>query len=292
MILKLAKGLINTLGIDAGKLYQSLSAASLRAAIREQDLEDLCERLRQVVPDLREQLTGGFDDAEYERYWEWKMRGMHSWQVRLTLDALEHIGTKGQVIADIGDSSGNHGIYTRALAPEGRIARSIGINLDPVAVEKIKAKGVEAILCRAEELDVEGIKADLITSFQTLEHLTDPVRFLHNLATRGSIDHLLLTVPYRRTSRFGGDHLRLPIDPGAEKMTAEEVHMYEFSPEDWTLLARFAGWSPVFTNIYYQYPKRSPLILTSPLWRALDFEGFLGLFLKRDLSLADRYADW
>lgn len=292
-MLNIAKNLLKSAGVDTGKLYQSLSAASLRAAIREQDLEDLCQRLREVVPDLREQFTLGFDEAEYERYWEWKMRGMHAWQVRLTLGALEHIGKPGQVVADIGDSSVNHGLYTKALAPEGRVARSIGINLDPVAVEKIKGKGADAILCRAEELDVEGIKADLFTSFQMLEHLTDPVRFLHNLATRGETDYLLLTIPYRRTSRFGGEHMRLPIDPAAEEVhTAEEVHIYEFSPADWTLLARFAGWSPVFTDVYYQYPKRSPLALTAPLWRALDYEGFLGLFLKRDLSLADRYADW
>ena len=288
----IVKNILNTAGFDAGKVYQSLSTTSLRAAIREQGLEQLCDRLRQVVPDLREQYTGGFDDAEYMRYWEMKMRGMHAWQVRLTLEALEHIGTQGQVLADIGDSSGNHGIYTKALAPEGQIARSIGINLDPVAVDKIKSKGAEAILCRAEELDMEGIKADLFTSFQMLEHLTDPVRFLHDLAERGDADHLLLTIPYRRTSRFGGSHIRLPLNRMPESMTAEEVHIYEFSSEDWTLLARFAGWAPVFTNIYYQYPKRSPLALTAPMWRALDYEGFLGLFLKRDLSLSNHYADW
>ncbi len=291
-MLKLAKNLLNIAGFDAGKVYQSISAASLRAAIAEQGLGDMCDRLRQIVPDLRAQYTGGFDDAEYARYWESKMRGMHAWQVRLTLDALNHIGRQGQVIADIGDSSGNHGIYTKALAPAGQVARSIGINLDPVAVDKIKAKGAEAVLCRAEELDVEGINADLFTSFQMLEHLTDPVRFLHGLADRGSAEHLLLTIPYRRTSRFGGSHMRLPLDRMPESMTAEEVHIHEFSPEDWTLLARFAGWSPVFSKIYYQYPKRHPLVLSAPLWRALDYEGFLGLFLKRDLSLSRHYADW
>lgn len=292
MMLNVAKNTLNAFGIDAARTYQSLSATSLRAAIREQNLEQLCGKLSKVVPDLREQYTGSLDDAEYRRYWELKMRGMHAWQVQMTLDALNHIGRQGQIIADIGDSSGNHSAYTRALAPEGQVARSISINLDPVAVDKIKAKGMEAILCRAEELDMEGIKADLFTSFQMLEHLTDPVRFLHDLAIRGNTDHLLLTIPYRRTSRFGGSHMRLPADRLPESMTAEEVHIYEFSHEDWILLARFAGWSPVFTNIYYQYPRRSPLVLIAPLWKALDYEGFLGLFLKRDLSLSKHYANW
>jgi hypothetical protein len=36
----------------------------------------------------------------------------------------------------------------------------------------------------------------------------------------------------------------------------------------------------------------SPLVLAKPLWQALDFEGFVALILKRDLSLSSRYADW
>ena len=34
------------------------------------------------------------------------------------------------------------------------------------------------------------------------------------------------------------------------------------------------------------------LTVMAPVWRYLDFEGFLGLVLKRDRKLADRYKDW
>lgn len=279
-------------GIDTRAVYQALSALSLRAALREQGLAPLCDRLRQVIPDLRDQYTAGFDEQEYARYWELKMRGLHAWQVRTALAAIDHVGGDGLVLADIGDSSGNHAVYLKALARPGQVGRTISVNLDPVAVAKARAKGIDAVLARAEELDLEGIAPDLFLCFETLEHLTDPVRFLHALATRGAARHLLVTVPYRRASRFGGAHLRLGAQALPGRLTAEEVHVYEFSPDDWLLLARFAGFRPLFTRTYWQYPRRSPWRVAQPLWRRLDFEGFFAAFLERDLTLAERYADW
>ncbi|MBF0323911.1 MAG: hypothetical protein HQL42_02460 [Alphaproteobacteria bacterium] len=291
-MLSLVKSAVRAAGIDTTALYQRLSAASIDAAIAEQGLAGLAGQLRQVLPNVADQYTTHFDPTEYDRYWERKMRGLHAFQVRCMLDAVDHLGKDGLVLADIGDSSGNHALYLKALAPAGRVERVISVNLDPVAVDKVKAKGGDAILCRAEEMDLEGVRPDLFMTFEMVEHLSDPIRFLHGLATRGSADFMLMTVPLRPCSRFGGAHLRLPESAMPESMTAEEVHLYEFSPADWTLLARFAGWSPVFTRTYRQYPLRSWPLVTRPLWRALDFDGFFALLLRRDLSLAKRYTAW
>jgi len=288
----MAKRLLRPIGVEPRAVYQSLSSRSLSAALREQSMEELVDILRRVIPDVRDQYTIGLDETEYRRYWELKMRGLHAFQVRCALDALNALDGDGLTLTDIGDSSGHHAEYLRALAPEGRVGRIVSVNLDPVAVEKIRARGGDAILCRAEELDLEGIRPDLIMSFQTLEHLTDPVRFLHGLAAKAAADHLLITVPFRRRSRFGGAHLRMPEDRMPARMTAEEVHVFELSPGDWALLARFAGWKTVFRRIYRQYPRHSPLRLTGPMWRTFDFEGFVALFLRRDLTLAGRYSDW
>lgn len=284
--------LARRLNIDTRDLYQRLSAASIRAAIREQGLSDLCAKLRELRPDLSTQYTGSVDAVEYDRFWEIKLRGLHAFQVRTALDALAAIRRDNLVLVDIGDSSGAHMSYVRALAPPGRVGRTLCVNSDPVAVQKICAGGGEALLCRAEDLNVEGIQADLFLSFQTLEHLTDPARFLHTLAARGSADHLVITVPWRRTSRFGGFHLRIAESQMPAQMTPEEVHVFELSEADWALLARFAGWRVVFSRIYRQYPHFSPLHATAPLWRKLDFEGFLGLFLTRDPGVARRYTGW
>lgn len=286
------KSLARALGGDPRALYQKLSAASITAAVAEQGLSPIVTRLRQILPDISDQYTAGFDAEEYRRYWEIKMRGLHAFQVQLMLDCIDTVGGNDLILADIGDSSGNHGLYLKAMASAGKIDRVVSVNLDPVAVEKVRSKGGDSVLCRAEELDLQGIRPDLFMTFEMVEHLTDPIRFLHRLADAGNADHLLMTVPYRRDSRFGGVDLRLGLDRMPAKMTAEEVHIYEFCPEDWLLLARFAGWVPVFTRLYRQYPRLSPLRLTKPLWRRLDFEGFWGVLLRRDLSVPRRYVDW
>jgi hypothetical protein len=284
--------ILKALGVDTRAIYQKLSAASLDQAACEQGLENLRQRLRDILPDIADQYSGGLDAAEYERYWERKLRGLHAFQIQAALDALEVIGGGNRVLADIGDSSGNHAIYLQALAPKGRIARVVSVNLDPVAVEKVRAKGGDAILARAEEMDLEGIAPDLFFSFEMVEHLTDPLRFLHRLAEKGRADHLLMTVPYRKTSRFGGAELQGPENRLPASMTAEELHLFELNPADWLRLARLAGWKPIFERRYVQYPRRHPLRLTQPLWRRLDFEGFWGVLLKRDLSVAQRYTAW
>ncbi len=290
MILELGKKLARSAGLDTTALYQSLSAASLDRAIREQGLDGLCGKLREIVPDVTDQYTGSFDEGEFARYWEKKMRGLQAWQVRCAQESLDHIGGENLTLSDIGDSSGNHAAYLNALTPPGRISRIISVNLDPVAIEKVKAKGGEAILSRAEELGLQGIKCDFFMSFETVEHLTDPVRFLHDLAGRGGAPYLFMSVPYRRTSRFGGTLMRM--NGATRKITAEETHIYEFSPDDWLLMAKFAGFKPVFTRTYWQYPKRSLMRLLAPLWRKLDFEGFFGVLLERDPAALERYADW
>lgn len=282
---------LRAVGIDGRAAYQALSAASLRAALREQGLADLVERLQVAIPDLSDQYTASYDPVEYQRYWELKMRGLHAFQIQAVMDAMDVIGKPSLDIADLGDSSGNHGIYLRNLA-EGRIGRFVSVNLDPVAVEKIRAKGGEAVLCPVEQLDVAAFSPDLVVSFETFEHLTDPLRLLHTLATRCPANHLLITVPYRRVSRFGGSLIRLPMPVMPAKLTPEAVHIYEFSPADWRQMAWLAGFRTVSERIYRQYPGRSPLRMTAPMWRRLDQEGFVALLFERDLALAERYTGW
>jgi 2-polyprenyl-3-methyl-5-hydroxy-6-metoxy-1,4-benzoquinol methylase len=292
VIMKSAKAIVRGLGIDSRKAYQSLSRWSIDEAVREHKLVDLVNRLRGIVPNLRDQFTGAFDEEEYERYWEMKMRAMHAWQARCALRSLDAISGNDLTIVDIGDSSGTHVNYVKSLAPAGKVARVLSVNLDSAAVERIRSKGGEALQARAEDWHTHGVKADLSMSFEMMEHLTDPVRFLHSLAESNATEYMLVTVPYRRTSRFGGMHMRLNGAALPQSMNAEEVHIYEFSPEDWQQLFFFAGFRPVFTDIYRQYARYSASRVLAPMWRRLDFEGFLAIFARRDMSLADRYADW
>jgi hypothetical protein len=278
-------------GFDTRRIYQHLSASSLEAAIHEQGLAPLRERLRGIVPDVSDQYSEGFDAMEFSRYWEAKMRGLHAFQIDCLLRTIGDLDRGNLKVADIGDSSGNHSAYLRALLPRDQVKRVVSVNLDPVAVEKIRAKGGEALLARAEEVDFGADPFDVMASFEMLEHLTDPVRFLRRLAVSGVTERLVISVPFVRQSRVGLQFIR-QAPPLPERVTAERVHIFELSPDDWILLCRFSGWSTESRRTYLQYPRRSALRMTAPLWRKLDFEGFLGLSLKRDRSISDRYSDW
>lgn len=68
MIMSMARDTMRALGVDPKAVYQRLSAASIRAAITEQKLTSLVERMRQIAPDLRAHFTAPFDEIEYVRY--------------------------------------------------------------------------------------------------------------------------------------------------------------------------------------------------------------------------------
>lgn len=104
-MLSAAARAVRALGFDARAIYQRLSAASIAAAVREQGLRPMIERLRDAVPNLRDQCTGALDEDERRPRWEIKLRGLHPFQVVATLAALECVGGENRMIADIGDSS-------------------------------------------------------------------------------------------------------------------------------------------------------------------------------------------
>lgn len=284
--------LLRSAGIDTRRLFHALARRSLAAAVAERGLKDLVGRLRAAVPDIADQFSRDLGIGNDAAFAELKRRGLHAFQTSLALDAIRRVGRSNVVVADIGDSSGNHGRYLQALAPSEGSLRVISVNLDPVAVDKIRRKGGEAILARAEDFDIGDQQPDVFLCFELLEHLTDPVRFLRKLALRFPDSLVVASVPYRRDSRFGGWHLRQPVDAFAPRLTAEETHIFELSPDDWSLLARFAGFGVMTRDIYLQYPRFSPWRLTMPMWRRMDFEGFCGFILAVDRTLHDRYVDW
>jgi len=182
-------------------------------------------------------------------------------------------------------------LYLRELAAKKFNVSTLSINLDPSAIEKIKARGLNAILCRAEDLNMEGYHVDLFASFEMVEHFHDPAIFLHGPTQKTSCNRMVITVPYLKKSRTGLHHIRNRSD---DITHAENEHIFELSPVDWTLLMMHAGWKVIYGEIYYQYPRRLPVVsqLLSWYWRKTDYEGFWGGILERDTTFSDRYTDW
>ena len=159
----------------------------------------------------------------------------------------------------------------------------MSVNFDPIAIEKIREKGLKAILCRAEELHLQkdGIITDIFLSYEMLEHLFNLIEFLHTMALKSRCEYFVVTVPYVSSSRIGLHQLR---NNSKNAIFAENTHIFELSPAEWKLIFQFSGWKVVYEKIYKQYPKSFPLYFTKFIWRKFDFEGFYGVILEKNLD--------
>lgn len=286
---RLFKRFLNFFGIDVKKLFEGISKFSIQLALLQNRQRELLKKLREIVPDISNQEESEKDT--FNDYWELKRRSLQAFQCNMMLKAIEDLPAGSLTVVDIGDSAGTHMLYLKALTKGKFDVDTISVNLDQRAIEKIKARGLKAILCRAEELDLEEKKVDLFTSFQMVEHLHNPAIFFRRLAKKSLCDRMVVTVPYLKKSRVGLHHLR---HGQHKKVFAEDVHIFELNPEDWTLLIRHAGWNVVYSQVYYQYPRRIPLLF-SPLslfWKSMDFEGFWGAILVKDTEFSNLYLDW
>lgn len=275
------------IGLEPRRLTEKIDEFSLRQALREQRLHGLVKQLEGIVPDITEQYSRKRARSEL---WKLKVRGLHAFQCALMIRALESL-PKSITVVDIGDSAGTHMLYLKELTKDRLEVNAVSVNLDSRAVEKIRARGLQAKLCRAEELDLLGLQADLFTSFEMVEHLHNPALFFRRLAKKSPCNRMLITVPYLRNSRVGLHSLRHRFQ---EKTYAEDEHIFELNPEDWTLLLRHSGWKVVDSQIYRQYPRKWPVFrrLLAAYWRDRDYEGFWGAILEKDTGLSDLYQDW
>lgn len=275
--------------VDKSKLREIISAWSVRMASSENSLTDLSRLLREIVPDISDQEESEKD--AFNAYWELKRRTLQAFQCRMMLKALENNTGNDVTVVDIGDSAGTHMLYLKELTKDRYRIDTISVNLDHRAIEKIRARGLCAILCRAEELDLGDKKVDLCTSFQMVEHLHNPAIFFRRLAVMAECKRMVITVPYLRCSRVGLHHIRAK---SRDVIYAEDEHIFELNPEDWTLLMLHSGWRVMSSHIYYQYPRMLPIAreVLGWFWRRTDFEGFWGAILEKDTTISDLYQDW
>jgi 2-polyprenyl-3-methyl-5-hydroxy-6-metoxy-1,4-benzoquinol methylase len=267
-------------------------------AAKEQGFEQLRNKLAEIIPDISKQRSHSMTEGQYAQT---KMRMQHAFQMKVFERAVRLLAKKKLTIVDIGDSFGTHLQYIKALCNDLDI-QTISVDIDKKAVEKIRAKGMKAIHCAAEDLDLGETGIDLFATFQMIEHLTNPCLFFRRMAQKGKCDMMVVTVPYLKQSRLGmycvrrylhaiNDYDTNDVDIFKE-IYPEQEHIFELSPEDWKLLMLFCGWKPVYEEVYLQYPKKHLLGLSKIYWKKYDFEGFWGVILKRDRFISDRYLGW
>ena len=263
-----------------------LRIASINRALKYQSLFGLYNNLTSIVPDIADQYTCSEIKSEYFRT---KVRALHAFQISLVQEALELLRlniTKPLTIVDIGDSCGTHLQYLKFFYKD---IDTLSVNLDRKAVEKIQKKGLKAICAKAEDLNKYSVKAGIYLSFEMLEHLRDPINFLYKFSHNVESETFIVTVPYLNQSRVG---LRYIKDNQKKLVCAENVHIFELSPDDWKLIFNYSGWSVVRERIYLQYPEKGMFKFLRNYWKKIDYEGFYGVILKRDFSWSDLYKDW
>jgi hypothetical protein len=264
------------------EIKEKLLTWSIESALKEQVLWKLSHKLRKIVPDIVHQYTSFNIDS---KYLELNVRAVHAFQMMLVETALRTLPGNLTII-DIGDSAGTHIQYVKGLHPEQNI-KSLSINVDQEAVNRIRAKGLDALCARAEDLSLLDIEVDVFLLLETLEHLTDPIRFLKDLSCV-PCKSLVITVPYVAKSRVGLHHIR---HNQKRHVNMENTHIFELAPADWRLIFQHSGWAIVRESIYWQYPRWYPLRLVQEYWKRYDFEGFYGVILKPDKTWSSVY-EW
>jgi len=216
----LMKKIINIL---LNKLFCKISFVSLRSAVRSQKLSNLMDSLELAVPDISGQYSMVNIDNRHLRF---KVRGLHAFQMSL-FERIVYDSPKDIQVVDVGDSAGTHILYIKSLFSHQKNIKCLSVNVDPKAIQRIKNKGLEAMLANVEELDKHKIPADIFLCFEILEHLNDPIGFLHKLATNANTKFVIATVPFLRRSRVLLRHIR---EDRKENVNAENTHVFELCP--------------------------------------------------------------
>lgn len=189
--------------------------------------------------------------------------------------------------ADIGDSDGSVRLLLKRYFSPQQLS-TVGINLQPNAVKKMKQKGLNAICADALNLKTQGIQYDITSVFETLEHLPSPIHFLTDI--RGVVRHkLVISVPFVRWSRVSLNYLTDRWDH-TKRPTIENVHIFELSPADWSKIFLHTGWRIDREKKLLMFPhnKLSRFVL-QPYWFYTSYEGFWFVSLSKFDKFSSQY---
>jgi len=210
-------------------------------------------------------------------------------EVFFTMDIIKALINRERscTYLDIGDSDGSMRLLLNEAIPHFHI-ESLGVNLQPKAIEKIRQKGLKAECLDAMEVGKTGMKYDVVSLFETLEHLPNPIGFLEGI--HDTVGHrLIISVPLVTKSRVS---LRYLNDGWSKDKTPtiENTHIFELSPDDWKKIFLHTGWRVEREWSLRQFPEKGVLkIMMQYAWRKISFEGFWFVALTKDTFCKDKF---
>lgn len=269
-----------------GTIVRGMSERAVRAVVkRSPTLRRMWDISLKKYPSFRDHFAKPVDDADTEA----RIRFLVAAECAFVEEEIAAVLAKNQrcTYADIGDSDGSVRVVMHEIFGRDRLA-TMGINLQPSVVKRMQDMGLEAICEDAVEVGRRGVRYNVVSVFETLEHLPDPIGFLKAI---GAVveDRLVLSVPYVRRSRVGLQYLSKSW-PAGDVATIENVHMFELCPADLRKIFQHAGWRVDREAVFKQFPAWSPSgVLLSIYWRLTSFEGFYFASLVKDDTHASRY---
>jgi len=115
-------------------------------------------------------------------------RAQRVWEGRKVRAYAQAVGVGPKRVLDVGCGDGRFLDVLREFGP--RDWDLVGVDFDPAAVERCRARGFEAHQGRVEELALPEGSFDLVVMLQLIEHVTDPValaRRVHRLLRPGGV---------------------------------------------------------------------------------------------------------
>lgn len=270
------------------KIFYAFSKKAVLDAVKEnKEFLNTWNLSRNIIPDsvLQEHFISSVSaDEELLR-----IRLLICGEAYFTGEIIRTVFGRGKTCSylDIGDSDGSARLLLKETL-DGFSVETMGINLQPGAVEKIRQRGLKAECADAMEIGKTGVKYDIVSVFETLEHLPDPVGFLNHI--HSTVGHrLIISVPLVVNSRVSIRYLDDRWDKN-KVPTVENTHIFELSPRDWSKIFLHTGWRIEKEWVLRQYPGSGLLkIIMQYAWRKISFEGFWFVALTKDTFYKDKF---
>lgn len=156
---------------------------------------------------------------------------IHRPRLAHVLDLCSRYGVARGTLVEVGPGFGT---FAALAADSGSFARVVAIEPTPELAAACRARGVEVVEKRVEDVDGEIRHADVVASFEVIEHLFDPSTYIarcRSLLASGGL--LALSCP----NGLGFDIATL----GAKSLAVDAEHVNLFNPASLSLLLERSG---------------------------------------------------
>ena len=192
-------------------------------------------------------LDGFYRDAPSSRYWaqeffpaaeEARREQIIRPRVRRILEheRVRRLGLDRPLVVDVGAGAGVFATELLAAAPEARV---VAVEPGEDLAERARAHGLRVVEKPVEVCDELGGEADIVTSFEVIEHVHDPLAFVRAVARLAKPGGLVLV------TGLNGDGFDVQVLWNEAKAVSPPHHLNFLSVEGLEALFRRAGLSGV-----------------------------------------------